>query len=100
MLRRTVEPSITRFPLIGKASRFSRGKGGYVWDDGGNQYVDFICGMGPVVWGHAMEEFNNAVCDSIAGGVILPGYSCHHESYLNRLWMASGLAGPHSSKRV
>ena len=85
MASRTVEPKITRFPLLGGASRFSHGKGGYVWDEKNNAYIDFICGMGPVVLGHAMENFNQSIWKAMAGGVILPGYSSHHEAYLDKL---------------
>ena len=35
---------------------FQRGKGAYVWDVDGNQYIDYRLAFGPVILGYAYDE--------------------------------------------
>ena len=44
------------------------GKGGRVWDESGNEYVDFLLGSGPMLVGHAHPEVTAAVQTQIAHG--------------------------------
>ena len=46
-----------------------RGKGCYVWDLDGNRYIDYMCGLGPVILGHADSEINHAVFEQMENGI-------------------------------
>src|SRR6476659_59056 len=46
-----------------------RGKGGMVWDIGGNEYIDLRLGYGPVILGHADERVDDYVNDRMRKGV-------------------------------
>lgn len=45
-----------------------RGKGAYVWDADGNQFIDWSMGLTSVAFGHANEEINNAAVDAMQLG--------------------------------
>jgi len=51
---------------------FKRGKGAYVWDEDGNEYVDYVGSWGPMVLGHAhpavIEAVREAAGDSLSFG--------------------------------
>jgi len=47
----------------------ARGKGGRVWDESGNEYVDFLLGSGPMLVGHAHPEVQAAVEAQLPKGV-------------------------------
>src|ERR1700692_1270830 len=44
------------------------GKGGRVWDEEGEEYVDFLLGSGPMLVGHAHPEVTEAAHGQIARG--------------------------------
>jgi len=44
------------------------GRGGRVWDESGNEYVDFLLGSGPMFLGHAHPEVTEAVQAQLKGG--------------------------------
>ncbi len=44
------------------------GRGGRVWDDSGNEYVDFLLGSGPMLVGHGHPEVLEAVQAQLAKG--------------------------------
>jgi len=44
---------------------FEYGKGGRVTDVDGNEYVDFLCGFGPIILGYREEEVDEAVIKQI-----------------------------------
>jgi glutamate-1-semialdehyde aminotransferase len=46
-----------------------RGKGSHIWDVDGNEYVDYMMALGPVVLGYAHPEVNAAVCEQMAKGM-------------------------------
>lgn len=52
-----------------------RGEGGYCWDHNSKKYIDYICGYGPVVLGHANLEVNLAVSDQISRGILFAANS-------------------------
>lgn len=64
---------------------FAEGQGPYVTDTSGREYIDLVCGYGPVVIGHADPEFNAGIAALTASGIHFPGYSALHERYLNEL---------------
>jgi glutamate-1-semialdehyde 2,1-aminomutase len=47
---------------------FARGKGAYVWDVDGNEYVDYVGSWGPLVFGHAHEEILDAIARAAVDG--------------------------------
>lgn len=54
----------------GRAPMFlSHGKGGHVWDVDGNEYVDMICGLLPVVLGYQDPDVDRAVRDQMDRGM-------------------------------
>lgn len=64
---------------------FTGGKGGEVRDAVDKTYLDFVMGYGPVILGHAVENFNDRLRDYLSNGVMMPGYTVFHEEYLERL---------------
>jgi len=44
------------------------GRGGRVWDESGNEYVDFLLGSGPMYIGHAHPEVTEAVLAQVPKG--------------------------------
>jgi glutamate-1-semialdehyde 2,1-aminomutase len=45
-----------------------RGEGGHVFDMDGKRYIDYQCGFGPIILGHADEAVSHAVAEAAAGG--------------------------------
>ncbi len=45
-----------------------RGEGGHVWDMDGKRYIDFQCGFGPIILGHAEPGVVSAVEEAIKSG--------------------------------
>jgi glutamate-1-semialdehyde 2,1-aminomutase len=45
-----------------------RGKGGHVFDMDGNRYIDYQCGFGPIILGHADEAVGAAVAEAASEG--------------------------------
>ena len=44
------------------------GRGGRVWDDSCNEYLDFLLGSGPMLVGHAHPHITAAVQEQVAKG--------------------------------
>jgi len=47
----------------------ARSKGSKAWDVDGNEYIDFMSGLGPVILGHADEVVNRAVFSAMENGM-------------------------------
>lgn len=47
---------------------FERGSGSHVWDEDGNEYIDFCCSWGPLILGHAHPGVLKMVSDTMAKG--------------------------------
>ncbi|HPN84228.1 MAG TPA: aminotransferase class III-fold pyridoxal phosphate-dependent enzyme [Victivallales bacterium] len=47
-----------------------RGKGSHVWDIDGNEFIDFILGLGPITVGYNDPEVNSAVSAQLKKGII------------------------------
>jgi len=45
-------------------------KGSHVWDVDGNEYIDFVSGLCPIILGYCDEDVDNAVREQIKNGVI------------------------------
>ncbi|MBM3460391.1 MAG: aminotransferase class III-fold pyridoxal phosphate-dependent enzyme, partial [Armatimonadetes bacterium] len=57
--------------LLGKYPAFiERGAGCRVWDVDGNEYVDFLQGMGPVILGYAYPAVDAAIRKQLASGIL------------------------------
>ena len=54
---------------------FARGKGSKLWDVDGNEYVDYVQGMGPNIFGHAPDFIVEAVARDMADGFCFAGQS-------------------------
>lgn len=52
---------------------FTRGAGSHLTDVDGNDYVDYVLGQGPNIFGHAPAWLNEAVGDAIADGMTFAG---------------------------
>ena len=46
----------------------SHGKGSHIWDESGNEYVDYLLGSGPMIVGHAHPNVTEAVLSQIDNG--------------------------------
>jgi len=46
-----------------------KGKGARVWDEDGNEYVDFLIGSGPMILGHGHPEVIEAVTEQLGKGM-------------------------------
>ena len=45
------------------------GKGSRVWDEDGNEYIDYLIGSGPMLLGHGNEEVEEAIFQQIPKGM-------------------------------
>jgi glutamate-1-semialdehyde 2,1-aminomutase len=50
-----------RMPLGVKPLFIERGKGAHLWDVDGNEYIDYMCGAGPGIFGYSNEEYLHAL---------------------------------------
>ncbi|MCP5370560.1 MAG: aminotransferase class III-fold pyridoxal phosphate-dependent enzyme [Hyphomicrobiales bacterium] len=65
----TFSKAHTQYPA-GHAPLFlTRGRGGRVWDVDGNEYVDLVCGLLPVVLGYGDPDVDAAVRAQLEAGV-------------------------------
>jgi glutamate-1-semialdehyde 2,1-aminomutase len=46
----------------------NRGKGSHVWDESGNEYIDYLLGSGPMIVGHANSSVMEAVISQLNSG--------------------------------
>ncbi|MEV0195775.1 aminotransferase class III-fold pyridoxal phosphate-dependent enzyme [Nonomuraea sp. NPDC050691] len=60
---------------------YASGSGATVLDREGRDYLDFICGFGPVVIGHADPDWSSRVLELMGGGIHLPGYTSAHDDF-------------------
>jgi glutamate-1-semialdehyde 2,1-aminomutase len=45
-----------------------KGKGAKIWDEDGNEYIDFCGSWGPLILGHCNEKVENSIIDSVKQG--------------------------------
>ncbi len=72
---------------------FKRGKGSRMWDVDGNEYVDFVQGMGPNIFGHAPDFIVDAVREDIDNGFCLAGQTEHELEVTDLIRAAVPLKG-------
>ncbi|MDM5270717.1 glutamate-1-semialdehyde 2,1-aminomutase [Sulfurovum sp. zt1-1] len=46
-----------------------KGEGGYLFDIDGNRYIDFVQSWGPLIFGHADADIQNAVMEAVKNGL-------------------------------
>ena len=46
----------------------NRGKGSHIWDESGNEYLDYLLGSGPMIVGHANPLIQSAVLEQLEKG--------------------------------
>ena len=44
------------------------GKGSKVWDENGNEYIDYLIGSGPMLVGHSHPEVEEVILSQISSG--------------------------------
>lgn len=47
----------------------ARAKGSHVWDEDGNEYIDYLIGSGPMLLGHGHPEVMEAVLEQLPSGM-------------------------------
>lgn len=65
----TFSKSYAQFPQGASPVFLDRGAGGRVWDIDGNEYVDLICGLLPVLLGYCDPEVDGAIKSQLAKGI-------------------------------
>ncbi|MQF66484.1 aminotransferase class III-fold pyridoxal phosphate-dependent enzyme, partial [SAR202 cluster bacterium AC-647-P02_OGT_505m] len=45
-----------------------RGKGSHIWDESGNEYIDYLLGSGPMIVGHSNQVVIDAVKAQLEDG--------------------------------
>ncbi|SDF46294.1 glutamate-1-semialdehyde 2,1-aminomutase [Lentzea fradiae] len=64
-----VNSPVRAFRAVGGTPRFMKsGKGAYITDADGREYVDLICSWGPMILGHAHPAVQEAVYEAIGQG--------------------------------
>ena len=64
-----VNSPVRAFQAVGGTPRFiARGKGAFVYDADGREYVDLVCSWGPLLLGHAHPQIVEAVARQVALG--------------------------------
>lgn len=64
-----VNSPVRSFKSVGGSPFFVKeGKGAFLVDVDGNEYVDYVLSWGPLALGHACEEVVQAVCDAASRG--------------------------------
>lgn len=66
----TFSKSKTQYPLGVSPFYIQKAKGSRVWDIDGNEYIDFICGLGAISLGYNDEDVMNAVSAQLEEGTI------------------------------
>jgi glutamate-1-semialdehyde 2,1-aminomutase len=64
-----VNSPVRAFRAVGGTPRFmARGRGPYLYDADGNEYVDLVCSWGPMILGHAHPDVLEAVHEAVEQG--------------------------------
>ena len=66
----------TRFACGVSPVYAARGKGARIWDVDGNEYIDWVSGIGAIILGYCDDIVDDAVCEQIRRGV---NFSISHE---------------------
>jgi len=65
-----VDSPVRAFKSVGGTPAFiAKGEGGYMIDIDGNRYIDFVQSWGPLIFGHADKDIENAVIEAVKNGL-------------------------------
>src|SRR5262249_39394120 len=65
-ISKRVDPALVgRYPAV-----LEHGQGARVWDVDGNEYIDFLHGLGPVILGYAHPAVDEAIRAALAQGIV------------------------------
>jgi len=65
-----VDSPVRAFTSVGGTPPFiEKGKGAYLYDIDGNRYIDFVQSWGPLIFGHADHDIENAVIKAVKNGL-------------------------------
>ena len=65
-----ISSQIRRLEPAGEPLFFTHGDGALIWDADGNEYIDYMQGMGPNIFGHAPKFVSEAVTRDMERGYI------------------------------
>ncbi|MDR2736247.1 MAG: glutamate-1-semialdehyde 2,1-aminomutase [Gracilibacteraceae bacterium] len=64
-----VNSPVRAFASVGLTPRFiTRGEGCLVWDEDGNEYIDYVCSWGPLILGHRHSGVEGALREALLKG--------------------------------
>ncbi|MFN8283749.1 MAG: glutamate-1-semialdehyde 2,1-aminomutase [Chitinophagales bacterium] len=64
-----VNSPVRAFKSVGGTPLFMKqGKGAYITDEDNNQYIDYCCSWGPLILGHANENTEKAIIETVKKG--------------------------------
>ena len=66
----TFSKSALNFPLGASPLFFEKGEGAYVWDYDGNQYIDYVLGLMPMILGYQDSDVDDAIKIQLKKGII------------------------------
>ena len=65
-----VNSPVRAFRSVGMTPRFiARGAGDRIWDEDGQEYIDFVCSWGPMILGHAHPAVEESVQQAVKEGL-------------------------------
>jgi glutamate-1-semialdehyde 2,1-aminomutase len=65
-----VDSPVRAFGSVGGTPPFiERGEGGYLYDIDGNRYIDYVQSWGPLIFGHADSDIEDAVIGAVKKGL-------------------------------
>jgi len=65
----TFSKSFINWPVNSSPLYLTHGKGGRVWDVDGNEYVDLVCGLLPVVLGYCDQDIDYSIRQQLNKGI-------------------------------
>jgi glutamate-1-semialdehyde 2,1-aminomutase len=64
-----VNSPVRAFKSVGGTPLFiMKGDGPYIWDEDGNQFIDFCCSWGPLILGHNDTNVFNSIVETLQNG--------------------------------
>ena len=64
-----VNSPVRAFRSVGGTPVFmKKGKGAHIWDEDGNEYIDYCCSWGPLILGHADAYIEEAIISTVKNG--------------------------------
>ncbi len=107
-----VNSPVRAFKSVGGTPVFmKKGKGAHVWDVDGNEFIDYCCSWGPLILGHANENIEEAIIETVKNGTSfgaptalenqLAELIISHHSYIEKIrFVSSGTEAVMSALRL